>query len=164
MDLQRQNIINVGMAEHQVSNDAGLIITAAGLGSCIGLVLFDPVSKIGGMSHIVLPDSNSGRDKSNPWKYADTAVPLLVAALCTKGALRSRLWAKMAGGAQMFAPVNAMMNIGARNAETVQGILAGLNIRLTGTDVGGKTGRTVRLYLESGKVTVKTVGGQEVTL
>jgi chemotaxis protein CheD len=164
MDLQKQTIINVGMAEHQVSNDAGLILTAAGLGSCIGLILFDPVTRVGGMSHIVLPDSSSGRDKSNPWKYADTCVPLLLAAVCAKGALRSRLWAKIAGGAQMFAPVNAMMNIGARNAEAVQGILTKLNVRLTGVDVGGKSGRTVRLYLDDGRVTVKTVGGSEVSL
>jgi chemotaxis protein CheD len=163
MDL-RQSIVNVGMAEHHVSNDGALVLTAAGLGSCIGLMLFDPVSRIGGMSHIVLPDSNHGRDKSNPWKYADTAVPLLIAAVCAKGALRSRMWAKIAGGAQMFAPVNAMMNIGARNAEAVQAVLAKLNIRLTAVDVGGKSGRTVRLYIEDGRVTVKTVGGQEVLL
>lgn len=164
MDSQRQTIINVGMSEYQVHQDPDMVLTAAGLGSCIGLILFDPVTKIGGMSHIVLPDSNSGRDKSNPWKYADTAVPLLIATLCAKGALRTRVWAKIVGGAQMFAPVNAMMNIGARNSEAVQGMLTKLNIRLVASDVGGKSGRTVRLYLDDGKVTVKTVGGTEVIL
>lgn len=161
---QRQSIINVGMAEHHVGNDAALVLTAAGLGSCIGLMLFDPVSRIAGMSHIVLPDSNHGRDKTNPWKYADTAVPLLIAAMCARGALRSRLWAKIAGGAQMFAPVNDMMNIGARNADAVQATLVKMNIRLLAADIGGKSGRTVRLFVEDGRVTVKTVGGQEVLL
>src|SRR5687767_14330266 len=112
----RLNTINVGMAEHQIQSDPTIVLTAAGLGSCIGLIVYDPIAKVGGMSHIVLPDSSNGRDKTNPWKYADTAVPLLIAAVCAKGALRGRLWVKLVGGAQMFTPVNAMMNIGARNA------------------------------------------------
>jgi chemotaxis protein CheD len=161
MDTPKATTVNVGMGEHQVSNDPLLVITAAGLGSCIGLILFDPVAKVGGMAHIVLPDSNHGRDKTNPWKYADTAVPLLIAAVCAKGGLRTRLWAKIAGGAQMFAPVNAMMNIGHRNAEAVQAMLAKMNMRLHASDIGGKSGRTVRLYVDDGRVTVKTVGGSE---
>ena len=161
MDPQRHTIIPVGMSEHQIHQDPTVVLSAAGLGSCIALILFDPLTKVGGMVHVVLPDSALGRDKTNPWKFADTAVPLLVASVCARGALRSRIWAKIAGGAQMFAPVNNMMNIGARNAEAVQTHLTNLNIRLTASDVGGRSGRTVRVYMEDGKVTVKTVGGSE---
>lgn len=159
-----QRILHVGMAERQVTNDPQVVLAAAGLGSCIGLILVDPQAKVGALAHIVLPDSSQGRDKSNPWKYADTAVPLLLAEICTKGALRSRVWAKIAGGAQMFAPVNALMNIGARNAEAVQAALARLNVRLMARDVGGNAGRTLRLYLPEGKVTVRKVGHAESPL
>ncbi|MBC7544343.1 MAG: chemotaxis protein CheD [Candidatus Sericytochromatia bacterium] len=164
LEPPKHTVVNVGMSEHQVLQDPNVILAAPGLGSCIALILYDPIIKVGGMVHVVLPDSNLGRDKTNPWKFADTAVPLLVATVCARGALRGRLWAKIAGGAQMFTPVNDLMNIGARNADAVQAHLGKLNIRLTGCDVGGKSGRTVRAYLADGRVTVKKVGGAETPL
>lgn len=152
------DLIKVGMADYKVGRAPATIISY-GLGSCIGVSLYDPQAKVGGLLHIMLPDSSQSRSSENPAKFADTGVPLLLKDVLALGASRSRLVAKMAGGAQMFAFAKAtdIMRVGARNAEAVKELLKSLGIKLIAEDTGGNYGRTVQINLENGVYTVKTM-------
>ena len=110
-------LIRVGMADYKVGRSPATIISY-GLGSCIGISLYDPQAKVGGLLHIMLPDSKQARPSDNPAKFADTGLPLMLKDVLALGAVKRRLVAKMAGGAQMFAFANAtdIMRVGARNA------------------------------------------------
>ncbi len=151
-------LIRVGMADYKVSQGPAVIISY-GLGSCIGISLYDPQTKIGGLLHIMLPDSTQSRANENPAKFADTGIPLMLGDLLQMGASRRRLVAKIAGGAQMFAFANAtdIMRVGVRNAVAVKKILADLGIQLLAEDTGGTYGRTVQIDLETGAYKVKTI-------
>lgn len=152
------DLIKVGMADYKVGRAPATIISY-GLGSCIGVSLYDPQAKVGGLLHIMLPDSTQSRASENPAKFADTGVPLLLKDVLALGASRSRLVAKMAGGAQMFAFAKAtdIMRVGARNAEAVKEHLKSLGIKLVAEDTGENYGRTVQINLENGVYTVKTM-------
>ena len=110
-------VIKVGMADLNVCK-APDVITTLGLGSCIGLVFYDPVSKVGGMVHYMLPDSTKVRNNSNIAKFADTGIDELLRRVIAAGANKGRLIAKIAGGARMFevSGLSDVGNIGARNA------------------------------------------------
>lgn len=151
-------LIKVGMADYKVGRCPDSLITY-GLGSCVGIALYDPIIKIGGLAHIMLPDSNQARSKENPAKFADTALPLMLSDLIKMGAVKSRITAKIAGGAQMFSFTNAtdIMRVGERNAEAVRLILKDLEIKLIADDTGGNYGRTVELKLDTGKFRIKTI-------
>lgn len=146
-------LIRVGMADYKVGRGPATIISY-GLGSCIGISMYDPQAKVGGLLHIMLPDSKQSRASENPAKFADTGLPLMLGDLLQLGASRSRLVAKMAGGAQMFAFANAtdIMRVGLRNAEAAKKILQELKIRLVAEDTGGTYGRTVQIDLETGSI------------
>ena len=152
---------HVGMAELVVLSSPEHLITL-GLGSCIGLVIYDPAARIAGMVHIMLPDSGkSPAALEKPGKFADTAIPALVEQVCGKGGLRSRLKAKMAGGSQMFALPGAPANflaVGSRNGKETGDILKRLGIPLVASDLGGNKGRTVEFSTETWKLTVKILG------
>ncbi|MBQ1867372.1 MULTISPECIES: chemotaxis protein CheD [Selenomonas] len=152
------DLIRVGMADYKVGQAPSTIISY-GLGSCIGISLYDPQAKVGGLLHIMLPDSTQARPTDNPAKFADTGLPLMLKDVLALGASRSRLVAKIAGGAQMFAFQNAtdIMRVGARNAEAAKKILKDLNIRLIAEDTGGTYGRTVSINMEDGVYKVKTI-------
>ena len=152
------DLIKVGMADFKVSRSPATIISY-GLGSCIGVSLYDPQTKIGGLLHIMLPDSKQSRATDNPAKFADTGIPLMLDEVLKMGASRSRLVAKMAGGAQMFAFANAtdVMRVGNRNVAASKEILQKLGIRLVGEDTGANYGRTVQIDLTNGVYTVKTI-------
>ncbi len=158
-------LIKVGMADYKVGCAPDSLISY-GLGSCVGIALFDPVVKVGGLSHIMLPDSSSARSVENPAKFADSAIPLMLADIIRLGGVKTRIWAKIAGGAQMFSFANTMeiMRIGDRNAEAVLAILSQLNIPLRGRDTGGNYGRTVELNLERGIFRIKTIAKGEKEL
>ncbi len=151
-------MIKVGMADYKVGRSPDSLITY-GLGSCIGIALFDAVAKIGGLSHIMLPDSQQARSSDNPAKFADTALPLMVEEMIRMGAVRNRLRAKIAGGAQMFTFANAteIMRVGERNGEAVRATLKKMDIALVAADTGGNYGRTVELKLDSGLFRIKTI-------
>ena len=140
-------------------------LRALGLGSCIGLCLFDPVIKLGCLVHIMLPHA---RDMGTPevGKYADTAVPHVIKEIAARGAVRMRIRAAIVGGAQLFHFDGAeeRLDVGKRNIETVKALLSDMKIRLVAEDVGGKSGRTVFLDAKTGDVTVKQVGGMEKCL
>lgn len=152
------DLIRVGMADYKVGKSPATLISY-GLGSCIGISLYDPQTKIGGLLHIMLPDSTQARASDNPAKFADTGLPLLLDDVVKAGAARNRLVAKIAGGAQMFAFANAtdVMRVGARNAEAVKKMLRDFNIRIIGEDTGGTYGRTVSIDLVTGVYKVKTI-------
>ncbi len=155
-------IIKVGMADLKVcaAPDA---LTTLGLGSCIGIAIRDPISKVGGLAHIMLPDSSQIKNNSNLYKFADTGIDELVRLLIEKGASKQRLVAKIAGGAQMFAFQNKsdLVRVGERNAEASRDKLKQLNITLLAQDTGLNYGRTVVFYPETGNYVIKAVGKEE---
>ncbi|MDR3563779.1 MAG: chemotaxis protein CheD [Negativicutes bacterium] len=158
-------LIKVGMADYKVGQNPFNLISY-GLGSCIGIALYDPITKIGGLAHIMLPDSTQARSAENPAKFADTALPLMLDELQKLGASRAKITAKIAGGAQMFAFTNTtdIMRVGERNAEAVRMVLKKLNIKLVADDTGGNYGRTVELILSSGIFRIKTIDKGEKEL
>lgn len=159
------NIVKVGMADLNVcvSPDG---ITTLGLGSCVGIALRDPVTKIGGLAHIMLPDSTTIRNNTNIPKFADTGIEELVKQVVAKGANRTRLVAKIAGGAQMFAfqSKNEMVRVGERNVEATKKKLAQLKIPILAEDTGKNYGRTVIFYPETGDFIIRAVGKAEYTI
>lgn len=155
------NVINVGMADLKTTKTPNILMTA-GLGSCIGICIHDPILKVGGMAHIMLPTAN-GHNAENPAKYADSAMEILIADILRLGAQKSRLRAKIAGGAQMFSfpgkpPV---LKIGDRNAEAVTEGLARIGIPLIISDVGGSFGRTIHYDVGTGDLKIRTINHGE---
>lgn len=154
-------IITVGMADFKTASAPVLLLTA-GLGSCIGICVHDPILKVGGLAHIMLPTAN-GSLGGNPAKYADTGLELLLKEIAAMGANKSRLKAKMAGGAQMFSfpgkpPV---LKIGDRNAEAVEQELKKYGIPLLAADVGGSFGRTIHFDVGTGQLHIRTINHGE---
>lgn len=153
------NIIKVGMADLRCSRHPG-VLTTLGLGSCVGIALFDPTKKIIGLAHIMLPNSLQVKNNTNVAKFADTAILKLVDDMIAMGASKAKLVAKLAGGAQMFAFDNSsdVMRIGLRNVISAKEKLAEMNIPIVAEDTGGTYGRTIELYSEDGKLVIKTIG------
>jgi len=152
-------LIKIGMADLNIG-DGGAVLKTTGLGSCVGLTLFDPALRLGGMAHIMLPSSDIAREgQLNVAKYADTAVPELVKRMKAKGAAVERMVAKMAGGAQMFAFMGGSdtMRIGPRNVEATKQALGIFSIHLLSEDTGGNYGRTVELNSDSGIFVIRSV-------
>lgn len=151
--------VKVGMADLNLCKSPDMI-TTLGLGSCIGIALYDPVKKIGGLVHIMLPDSTQMKNNQNIAKFADTGIEELVRRMIAAGASKGRLVAKIAGGAKMFevSVGSNIGNIGARNAEASKKKLRELGIPLRAEDTGLNYGRTVELYTETGEFRIKSVG------
>lgn len=158
-------LIKVGMADYKVARNPASLISY-GLGSCVGIALYDPVTKIGGLAHIMLPDSTQARSAENPAKFADTALPRMLDDMIRLGAVKNRVIAKIAGGAQMFTFANAtdIMRVGERNTEAVKAVLKKIDVKIVAEDTGGNYGRTVELKLDSGVYRVKTIDKGEKEL
>ncbi len=153
-------IIKVGMADLKTCKAPDGVITL-GLGSCVGIALRDPVLQIGGLVHIMLPDSTAMRGNNSVIeKFADTGIDELVRQLVAMGANRNRLVAKIAGGATMFQVQsrNEMMKIGERNVEATIKKLDALNIKILAQDTGANYGRTVTFFPETGDFHIRAVG------
>lgn len=145
----------IGIGEYRVGTFPMMTI---GLGSCIGLTLYDEHLRTGAMVHIMLPDSAGRSDR--PGKYADTAIPLIIEELGALGSKKRSLIAKIAGGACMFEYFGANLNIGERNIQKVRAILASSQIKLVSEDVGGKVGRSVTFLPEKeGRVSIRRADG-----
>ncbi len=157
--------IKVGMADMNVCSSPDSIITL-GLGSCVGVILYDPVSKHSGMVHVMLPDSTVISNNSNVAKFADTGIEELLKRVIALGADRDKLIAKIAGGAQMFSlgGAKSAIKVGERNVEAVKKKLQELGIRLVAEDTGGNCGRTVTFFPETGDYLIKTIGKEPVTI
>lgn len=156
------NVIKVGMADLNIAK-APDSLTTLGLGSCIGLTLYDPVSKVGGLVHYMLPDSTKLKNNSNIAKFGDTGIRELYNKMIANGASPSRMVAKIAGGAKMFevSGLSSVGNVGERNAEEAKIMLKELKIRLIAEDTGLNYGRTVVLDCENGNYIIKAVGKPE---
>jgi chemotaxis protein CheD len=135
-------------------------IMTIGLGSCVGIAIRDKTSKIGGLVHIMLPSSLEVKSNANIAKFADTGIPELVKRLEAKGAVRSRMVAKIAGGARMFAfqSKSELSAVGERNVEATKKVLAELRIPIIAEDTGENYGRTVTFFPETGDYEIKAVG------
>lgn len=145
----------VGIGEYQLATNPDILMTI-GLGSCVGIALYDPVKRVGGLSHIMLPDSTSFKGEQKAGKFADLALPKMVAELQQRQKLQ--LVAKIAGGASMFpfTKTTPQTQIGARNVEAVERVLKELGIPILAADTGGSAGRTMWLDLEQMTLRVRT--------
>ncbi len=154
-----ENLIKVGMADLQSTGHPG-ILTTLGLGSCVGIALYDPKKRIIGLAHIMLPSSSQARSNISVAKFADTAIVKLLQDMIGLGARQESIVAKLAGGSQMFAfnDTSELMRIGARNIAASKEKLKELNIPIVAEDTGGNYGRTIELYSDDGRLLVKTIG------
>lgn len=152
-------VIKVGMADLKTGRDTD-VLTTLGLGSCIGIALWDPTTKIGGLAHVMLPDSTKIRNNSNIAKFADTGITELVRQMEELGAPKRRLVAKIAGGARMFevSGTTSVGNIGEKNAIASKEKLKELGIPILAEDTGLNYGRTVELDCSNGDYVIKAVG------
>ncbi|MBP9022166.1 MAG: chemotaxis protein CheD [Spirochaetes bacterium] len=152
-------LINVGIADLQVTKAPDILRTV--LGSCVSVCLYDPKAKVAGMAHIMLPEQKS--EDSNPRKYADSAIPILIEEMENAGAERDRIVAKLAGGSVMFkvAENSLMSEIGKNNIEKSREILSKLGFPIKGEDTGGDFGRTVDFFADNGVLKVKSMNKNE---
>jgi chemotaxis protein CheD len=136
------------------------VISTLGLGSCVAIVLHDPVQRVGAMAHVLLPDPALARANSNAAKFPTTAVPLLCEEMRKHGAGPSSRWvARLVGGASMFAALNAngAPSIGDRNVAAAREALRVAGLELTGEDVGGDAGRSVHFHVWDGRIEVRSL-------
>lgn len=158
-------IIKVGMADLNICKSPDGI-TTLGLGSCVGVAVRDPVTKIGGLLHAMLPDSTVVKNNTCVEKFVDSGLDELVKRLVKAGAHRNRLEAKLAGGAQMFSfqRNSDLVKVGERNAEAARKKLREMHIKLLAEDTGLNYGRTVIYYPETGVYVIKAVGKPEKSI
>ena len=151
----------VRMGEIAATQNAGDVLVGLGLGSCIGLVMIDDRGPVAAMAHVVLPESNGSGAAAG--KFADTAIPQLIRELTSIGATRSRLSAVIVGGAQMFVTAGKL-DVGNRNEQAVREALREHGVPVRAAVTGGTSGRTMRVYLESRRITCKQAGLDEVEI
>lgn len=152
-------LIKIGMADLNVAAKEGTLKTI-GLGSCVGLTLYDPIYKVAGLAHVMLPSSDIAKEgQLNVAKYADTAIPELIRRMVQLGSAVSRMQAKMAGGSQMFAfsAAKDTMRIGPRNIESCKDMLIKFGIPLKAEDTGGSYGRTIELDCATGLLSISSI-------
>ena len=151
--------VKVGIADLNIVKSPCTIMTI-GLGSCVGIMLYDKYAMIAGLAHIMLPDSTKFKQVDNPFKFPDLAIPILIDRMIKSGCKKSNLVAKIAGGASMFTFSDKSMinDIGTRNSEAVKAILKKELIPIISEHLGGNKGRTMIVDSSTGKVTLKIVG------
>jgi chemotaxis protein CheD len=156
MDIKE---IKVGIADLNTAVSPNRLITV-GLGSCVGISLYDKTQAVGGLAHIMLPDSSLFSTINNPIKFADLAIPVLLEKMEKMGASKRNIKAKIAGGASMFnfSDKSMIMDVGNRNSIAVKAMLQKYSIPVLGEDIGGNKGRTMIFDTSSGIVQIRTVG------
>jgi chemotaxis protein CheD len=148
--------VNVGIGEYTIKNT---YISSIGLGSCVAFVLYDRKLKIGGLAHVMLPESNGRSER--PGKFADTAVPHLICEIEKCGSSKRSLTASLVGGASMFAQFKGNLDIGKRNIDALHKHLNEWHIPIEYEDTGGTCGRSVKFFPEDGgKITVRRADGK----
>jgi chemotaxis protein CheD len=155
--------VMVRMGELAIAGRDGDPLVSIGLGSCIGLAVLDRERAVAGLAHVMLPSAPEQGDGGTPGRYADRAVPALLAALAERGARRSRLEAVLVGGARMFS-AGGSMDIGARNEAAIRDALGREGVPVRASATSGAVGRTIRVHPCDGLVTVKAAGGKPTVL
>jgi chemotaxis protein CheD len=129
-----------------------------GLGSCLGIALYEPHARIGGLAHAMLPRFEQGRIKRNPARYVDTSIYIMIDEIIERGGRKHNIHAKIVGGARMFATMGLeTMDVGQRNIEAAKETLRNERIPIMAMDVGGKRGRTMIFDLTTGVIEIKTL-------
>lgn len=156
------SMLVVGMADCNLSSDPGEVIVTYALGSCIAVAIHDPVAKVGGLLHYMLPESAIDKEKAarNPYMFADTGIPLLFQKAYTMGAQKRRLAVRIAGGSQVMDD-NGVFNIGRRNYLAARRILWKAGVLVEAEEVGGAQSRTVRLEVGTGRFWLRETGEAE---
>ena len=155
----KSKIINVGIADIKVGQ--GDVVLRTTLGSCVGIVLYDPDLKIGGISHIMLAKDPTGKDNiKSPHKYGETALPELIKMMKDAGSPIGKFSCRMFGGASMFKGINSnfLQNIGEQNIQIVKRFMEEHKIPILVEDISGNEGRTISLYCDDGRVLLKKAG------
>jgi len=164
--IQKTHNVVVDIAEMKISNNPGDMLVTYALGSCLGIALYDSVSRVAGLAHIMLPessiDSKMGKD-FNPLKYVDTGIPALYKKMYSKGAEKHRIKNAIIGGAQIMDD-NGFFNIGKRNYTALRKIFWRNNVLIDKEHVGGRINRTVRLEVRTGNIYVKLSSGGTIQL
>jgi len=152
-------IVKVGMADFKAIKNIG-ILTTLGLGSCVGIALYDRNNKIAGLAHIMLPSSSEIKNNSNKAKFADTAIEELIKEMILLGANKKYIVAKLAGGSQMFSfgSNTDILRIGERNVMAAKKKLLEMDVPIVAEDTGGNYGRTIELNCQDGSLIIKTIG------
>ena len=160
-NLQMKKEIRVGIADAALISAPDTLITM-GLGSCIGIALYDKEKKIAGLVHIMLPDSTQFREVKNPYKYADLGIKKIFKDMLDKGCNKNNIIAKIVGGASMFnfSDKKIVSDIGKRNSEASIDALKSLRIPIIAEAIGGNKGRTMILDSEDGVVTIRSIGSE----
>lgn len=153
----RQLVLNLG--DWHVTDEATAVLTCLGLGSCVAFAAYDPVRKVGGMAHMVLPDSTARGRPTAEARFVDCAIPMVVGRMEELGAKPSRLQVHLVGGAQVLRTGQALsaMNIGAQNARAAAAVVQQLGLAVQTRALGGVHGRTVRLHMETGAIEITSV-------
>jgi chemotaxis protein CheD len=157
--------IIVRVADLRVGSSGDVLMTI-GLGSCVAVVLHDPVAKVGGLAHVLLPSTALGRKDDTPAKFPQTAVPRLLELMAELGASTRRVSARLVGGASMFAGLAApgTIQMGERNTVACRQVLIQLGVPIAGQATGGDYGRTVKLWVADGRLEVSSVSHGVQTL
>lgn len=152
-------IVAVGVGDGRVTDDPNEILATYGLGSCIGVAIWDPVSRVAGLLHFMLPESQSDplKAQNNPWLYADTGIPLLFKSAYKLGADKKRLLVRVAGGAQVLQG-DSMFNIGKRNYMALKKIFWKAGVMIHAEETGGSVSRTLRLEAATGTLWLQEAG------
>lgn len=160
-----RKVLIVAMGDLLISNDPVAQLVTFSLGSCVGVSIYDPVAKVGGMLHAMLPDCNLNLERAatHPHMFVNSGLPALFHAVYALGALKQRLVVKLAGGAE-FMDKNKIFNIGVRNIGMVVDLLHRNGVSLGAQDIGGFESRTMRLELATGVVTLDTPGRTSVVM
>lgn len=145
----------IGVADMKVTNDPNAMLVTYSLGSCLGIVVYDPVAKVGGLLHIMLPEATEEKTspKFNPHKYVDTGVPTLFKEAYKLGAKKNRMIVHVTGGSQILDD-SGYFNIGKRNIAALRKLFWKNGVMVNKEHVGGSVSRTVRLYMNNGETTV----------
>lgn len=164
--LKDEVMVAIGLGEMQVSTDTGMVLACLGLGSCIGISAYDPVARVGGMAHVVLPQGNDTDCQKSPAKFANSALPYLVTEMEKMGAIKRRIVFKIAGGAKIIAnvPPKSILDIGDRNVTAVKAAFGEHQLEIKAHDLQGNLGRSIWLHVETGITRVRTTSGPVVEM
>ncbi|MFC1490090.1 chemotaxis protein CheD [Candidatus Latescibacterota bacterium] len=162
MNNSNGSTFTIGVADIKVTNDPDAVLVTYSLGSCLGIVVYDPVVKVGGLLHIMLPEATEEKSspKFNPHKYIDTGVPILFKDAYKLGAKKNRMIVYVTGGSQIMDD-SGFFNIGKRNIAALRKIFWKNGVMIKKENVGGSVSRTVRLYMVNGETTV-SIGRDKV--